>query len=165
MTKRVKTILAISAATLILEGCARNPNPVAAGQTQKVHLVWHKTGQYWKVKLNDGGEEDPKTATTKLDKGVGATMFEVDIQGADSNSISFKSDGGLSVWEGDKSAPKSGINSTQILGPVIDKHGNLIFWDLNLGNPVILSYSIAFDNGVPTVDPIVDNGGGGTNRQ
>jgi hypothetical protein len=167
----LKTIVAIFGATLILAGCSPkatsgggttnpNPNPVPPGQAQKIHLVWHKAGEYWKVKLNDGGEEDPQTAETKIDKGVGPTMFEVDIQGAGSNNINFESDGGLSVWEGDKSAPKSGINSTQILGPIIDKHGNLIFWDLNQGAPVKLSYSIQFENGVPSVDPIIDNGGG-----
>jgi hypothetical protein len=169
----MKTIAAIFGATLILAGCGGgtgqtggggggggNPNPVQPGADQKIHLVWKQADNAWKVKLNGGPEEDPKTATTKLDPGVGPTKFEVDIQGPSSPPISFKDPGGLSVWTGSKSAPQAGINSTQILGPIITKQGNLIFWDLNQGDPVTLYYSLHFNNGVPSVDPIVDNGGG-----
>ena len=35
----------------------------------------------------------------------------------------------------------------------------LIFWDLNEGAAVTLNYRLNFDSG-PSVDPIVDNGGG-----
>jgi hypothetical protein len=86
-------------------------------------------------------------------------MFEVDIQGPGSSTISFDDTNGLSVWTGSKSTPQAGINSTQILGPIITKQGSLIFWDLNQGGPVTLNYSLHFKNGVPPVDPIVDNGG------
>jgi hypothetical protein len=110
------------------------------------------------VKLNGGGEENPDTATTTLTKGTGPTMFEVDIQG--STTVSFKDQDALSVWTGSKSAPQAGINSTQILGPIITKQGKLVFWDLNQGDRVILNYSLHFNNGVPSVDPIIDNGGG-----
>lgn len=158
---RMKAIVVIFAATLTLAGCGQkmrgNGNPAQPGPTQKIHLVWK--GSEWKVKLNGGNEQNPKTATTKLNEGVGPTMFEVDIQG--STSASFKDPGGLSVWTGDKSVPQSGISSTQILGPVVSKNGKqLTFWDLNQGDPVILNYSLYFDSG-PSVDPIIDNGGGG----
>lgn len=84
-------------------------------------------------------------------------MFEVDIQG--NPSVSFKDPDGLSVWTGSKSSPQSGINSTQILGPVVTKNGKqLIFWDLNQGDAVTLNYSLQFDSG-PPVDPIIENGG------
>ena len=84
-------------------------------------------------------------------------MFDVDIQGKP--SVSFKDPDGLSVWTGSKSAPQSGINSTQILGPIVTKGGKqMIFWDLNQGDPVTLNYSLQFDSG-PPVDPIIDNGG------
>jgi hypothetical protein len=173
-TGRMKTIAAIFGATLILAGCGGgtgqtggggggggNPNPVQPGTDQKIHLVWKKADNAWKVKLNGGPEEDPRTAKTELAKGVGPTKFEVDIQADGPSTISFKNPGGLSVWTGSKSTPQAGINSTQILGPTIDEHGHLIFWDLNQGDPVTLYYSLHFNEaGVPSVDPIVDNGGG-----
>ena len=86
-----------------------------------------------------------------------ADMFVVDIAGHP--TASFKDPGGLTVWTGSKSAPQQGINSTQILGPVITKDGKLVFFDLNQGNPVTLNYALHFNNGVPSVDPIIDNGG------
>jgi hypothetical protein len=111
------------------------------------------------VKLNGGGEENPNAATTHLGTGTGPTMFVVDIQG--SSTATFKDPGGLSVWTGSKSTPQAGINSTQILGPIITKQGKLVFWDLNQGSSVTLNYSLHFnENGVPSVDPIIDNGGG-----
>ena len=166
-TGRMKTIAPIFAATLALAACGGqkvqgggNPNPVQPGTSQKVHLVWKKATNEWKVKLNGGNEVNPAAAKTELPTGTGPTMFEVDIQGPGSSTISFLDPGGLSVWTGSKSTPQAGINSTQILGPVITKQGTLIFWDLNQGDPVTLNYSLQFNNGVPSVDPIVDNGGG-----
>jgi hypothetical protein len=87
-------------------------------------------------------------------------MFVVDIQG--SSPPTFKDPGALSVWTGSKSAPQQGVNSTQILGPVIEKDGkSLVFYDLNYGDPVILYYGFSFkEPGIPPVDPIVNNGGG-----
>ena len=171
-TGRVKTIAAVFAATLVVAGCGGGkapggggggggkPNPVQAGPSQKVHLKWKQATNSWKVTFNGNtNEEDPKTAKTDLGQGVGPTMFEVDIQGPGSSTISFDDTNGLSVWTGSKSTPQAGINSTQILGPIITKQGNLIFWDLNQGGPVTLNYSLHFKNGVPPVDPIVDNGG------
>ena len=159
-TRRAKKIAVIVGATLLLAGCS-NPRvqggrkPPKQGPAQNVHLVWK--GSYWKVKLNGGGEEDPKTATIKLPYGTGPTMFVVDIQG--SSTATFKDSGALQVWENSKSNPQAG--STQILGPTVDKEGKqLIFYDLNVGSPVKLYYSIQLNNSFPTVDPIVDNGGG-----
>lgn len=162
--RRVNKIAVIFGASLLLAGCGGskvqgggNPNPVKPGPDQKVHLVWKQATSEWKVMLNGGGEENPSTAKIALAKGIGPTMFLVDIQGS---PVSFKDPGGLSVWTGDKSAPRSGINSTQILGPVVTKNGKqLIFWDLNQGDPVVLNYSLYLDSG-PPVDPIIDNGGG-----
>jgi hypothetical protein len=158
-------IAAIAAGALIVVSCGgpkvqNNGNPNQAGPSQKIHLIWK--GTEWKVKLNGGPEENPKTATTKLDSGVGPTMFEVNIEGGGPNPPTFKESGGLSVWAGDKSSPQSGVDSTQILGPVVTKQGKLVFWDLNQGDAVTLSYSLHFNEaGVPSVDPIIKNGGGG----
>jgi hypothetical protein len=166
--RNVKTMTAVLAAALILTGCGvpkgqGSGNPGQPGPAQKIHLVWKQATNDWKVKLNGGGEENPKSAKTMLAQYTGPTMFEVDIQG--STTVSFKDPGGLDVWEGDgkKSQPQSGINSTQILGPIINKQGNLIFWDLNQGDPVTLNYRLNFNSG-PSVDPIIDNGGGGRAR-
>jgi hypothetical protein len=155
-------IAVLCAATTLFANCGGpkiqvNGNPAKPGPTQKIHLVWKGTN--WKVKLNNGGEEDPKAAKTALTYDTGPTMFEVDIQGP--TTVSFKDSGALDVWEGDgkKSQPQSGVNSTQILGPIITKQGKLVFWDLNQGDPVTLNYQLNFDNG-PSVDPIIDNGGG-----
>lgn len=173
MTGRVTIILAISAATLIFAGCTQKTpgsggggtgKPPTAGTTQKIHLVWKNSTNEWKVQLRDGGpEEDPKTATTHIGRDVGPTQFEIDIQGP--TSATFKDSGALDVWEGvgKKSQPQSGLNSPQILGPSFSKDGKkLIFWNLNEGNPVTLNYRINFDTG-PSVDPIIDNGGGNWN--
>ena len=86
-------------------------------------------------------------------------MFVVDIQGPP--TVSFKDPGGLDVWEGEgkKMQPQPGINSTQILGPIVTKKGKqLIFFDLNQGGSVTPNYRLNFDSG-PSADPIVDNGG------
>jgi hypothetical protein len=178
-TGRMKTIAVIAAATLLLAGCnapkggggssggggggggGSSGKAPKQGQGQQVDLVWHPAPApgYWKVKLNHGQEEDPATATTKLDPDVGPTMFTVDISGA----ATFKDPGGLDVWEGAnaKSQPQSGINSTQVLEPIVTKNGKrLIFFDLNYGSRAMLNYRLNFNNGVPSVDPIIDNGGG-----
>jgi hypothetical protein len=162
--RRLRTIAALVAATTLLAGCghkdvrAGNGNPVKPGPPQKIHLLW-KSGT-WKVKLNgDPNEQDPKTALTTLVKGVGPTEFDVDIQ--TSAPATFKDDG-LAIWEGNKSNPQTGINSTQILGPIVSAdRKTLIFYDLNQGDPVQLSYSLSFkESGIPSVDPIINNGGG-----
>ena len=170
MTRRMKTIVAISAATLILAGCnQRSPGsggagtgkPPKGGTDQKIHLIWK--GTYWKVKLNNGGELDPDKAHTPLNQGEGPTMFVVDIQGP--TTATFKASGSLDAWEGPnaKSSPQAGVNSTQILGPAFTKDGKqMIFWDLNEGAGVTVNYRINFDTG-PSVDPIIDNGGGNWN--
>lgn len=167
-TTRMTTVVAIFAGTLILAGCGAPKGPgsgggtggakqVYPGTTQKIHLIWK--GSTWKVKLNGGPEEDPKTATISLGKGVGPTMFVVDIQGP--TSATFKDPGGLAVWTGSKSQPQSGINSTQILDPIVtDKKKQIVFGDLNQGNAVTLYYGLYFnESGVPSVDPIITNGG------
>ena len=111
------------------------------------------------VKLNNGPEVKPALAKTTLAKGTGPTKFIVDI--TNYPTATFKDPGGLSVWTGSKSAPQSGINSTQILGPVVTDNGRkLIFYDLNQGPPVVLNYELHFNSGIKSVDPIVDNGGG-----
>ena len=163
-TRRLTTIATIATAALLVAGCGApkvqgGGNPKQQGPVQKVHLIWK--GTEWKVKLNnDPQEKDPKTAKTTLSQGTGPTMFVVDIQ--NSAPATFKDPGGLAVWTGSKSAPQSGINSTEILGPVVTKQGKeLVFWDLNQGGPVTLNYGLYFnENGVPPVDPIIDNGGG-----
>ena len=169
MTGRMKAILAVSAATLILAGCngskgggggggAGTGKPPAAGATQKVHVVWQAGA--WKVSFNGGNPQNPSTAKTTLAQNAGPTMFVVDIQGP--TTASFKDPGGLDVREGvnAKSQPQTGIKSTQILGPTVSNGGKqLIFWDLNYGAPVTVNYRLNFDSG-PSVDPIVDNGGG-----
>lgn len=112
------------------------------------------------VQLGSDPAKKPADAHTKLGYGVGPTTFIVDIVG--NATATFKDPGALSVWEGAtaKSQPQSGINSTQILGPIVCKGGKqLIFYDLNQGDPVTLNYQIEFNNGVKPVDPIIDNGG------
>ena len=171
-------IALISAAALLVVGCDGKKEPGnAAGNTvgntvapgsgkphgpgtgQQVDLIWKQGTNSWKVKLNNGPEQDPATATTSLALNVGPTMFTVNIGG----SATFKDPGALDVWEGPgaKSSPQSGINSTQILGPIITKNGKtLIFYDMNYGSGVTINYRLNFNNGVPSVDPIIDNGGG-----
>jgi hypothetical protein len=162
--RRLKRIALLGAAAMLVAGCGHkevrggNGNPPKPGPPQKIHLIW-KTGA-WKVKIDgDPNEQDPKTALTTLSKGVGPTEFDVDIQ--KSAPATFKDDG-LAVWEGDKSKPQAGINSTQILGPIVSAdRKTLIFYDLNAGIPVKLSYSLSFnENGIPSADPIINNGGG-----
>jgi hypothetical protein len=69
----------------------------------------------------------------------------------------LKETDGLTVWEKSKSGT---AGSKQILGPVMDKDRQLIFYDLNKGKAVTLYYSLNLDNG-NSVDPIIDNRGGG----
>ena len=167
---RTQTIVAISVAALLVAGCGdrKAPNnmaasgpvkPVKQGNGQQVDLVWNNGSQTWKVKLNGGNEKEPDEAITTLDPQVGPTMFTVNIGGA----ATFADEGALDVWEGknEKANPKPGINSTQILEPIITKNGKtLIFYDLNYGDAVRLNYQLNFKGTVPPVDPIIDNGGG-----
>jgi hypothetical protein len=158
----MKTITAISAATLLLASCgspkgqAPARKPPEKGAEEKVHLIWKQATNEWKVKLGNGPEQDPKTATTTLDPGRGPTKFIVDISG---NAVGFKDPGSLTVWE---NAKTSSPGSTQILGPEIDKNGKMVFYDMNYGDKVKIYYSINLDNGT-SVDPIIENGGGNWN--
>lgn len=152
-------LAALCAAGLLLTSCGGrhaqgNGNPVKQGQAQDVHLIWNPGQNKWKVKLNNGQEQDPSAATTFLAQGTGPTMFVVDIAG---KPAGFKDPGGLTVWEGSKTQPGG---STQILGPIITKQGKMVFYDLNQGGPVKIYYSINLDNG-ESIDPIIDNRGGG----
>jgi hypothetical protein len=159
----VKKIVVVCAATMILAGCGhggvRGNNPPPAGPDQQVHLIWKQATNEWMVKINNGPEVKPSDAHTPLPKGTGPTKVTVDIAG--NTLASFKNSGGLSAWTtGSKLQPQNGINSTQILGPVVTKDGKLVFYDLNQGDAVTIYYSIHLDNSPkPDVDPIMDNGG------
>ena len=143
----MKKFAVVSVVALMLAGCG---GPKVQGNPSQ-------QGQAPQVKLNSGPEVNPAAAKSTLALNTGPTMFVVDIAGHP--TASFKDSGGLTVWTGSKSAPQQGINSTQILGPVITRDGKLVFFDLNQGNPVTLNYALHFNNGVPSVDPIIDNGG------
>ena len=137
------------------------PNkPMQPGPPQKVVLIPQQNqGQFvWKVSQNGGPPIDPGNASITIPKGTGPTQFTVSIAGNPAN-IKFKANNALTVWTGSKSAPQSGID-TQILGPVQTKDGDLVFYDLNQGDPVTLYYALHFEGTTPSVDPIVDNGGG-----
>lgn len=173
MNKRMKTVLAVSAATLILTGCGGgggqttpggggggNPGtttpkkPLNKGKDQTVRLHWTQ-GKWW-VNINGGKDENPSTATSEVGKDVGPSMFEVTILG---KSTTFANSGALQVWEGSKTSNPAG--STQILGPLISPDGKkLTFFDLNQGPAMKIYYTITLANG-DKIDPIVDNGGGG----
>ena len=177
----LKKIAVICAATVVLAGCdrgavngggggpqpAQNKKPPAPGPVQTVELEF-KADKTWKVKLKgDPNEQDPRTAKTKLDPGVGPTMFEVTIK--EGTPATFTAADPLSVWEGTgpggTKAPQPsqwGINSTQIIGPFPKNGGKtLVFYDLNYGSALTLNYALRFkENGVPPVDPIIENGGG-----
>lgn len=157
-----RKIVLLVATTLALAGCAsqstmqRSGKPPKHGTAQQIHLVWN--GKDWSIK---GATVPPGKFHTSIPKGDGPTEFVVDISG---NGATFNASAPLSVWVGDKSQPPQTpgtIDSTQILGPIVDKNGKeLIFYDLNYGDEVTLNYSLYFNEpGVPAVDPIIDNGG------
>jgi hypothetical protein len=173
-----KRIAFICATTLILAGCgkggggggpqpAQKKEPPSQGAVQTVELDL-KEDNTWKVKLKgDPNEQDPKTAKTKLEPEVGPTMFEVTIKPG--TAATFTATDPLSVWEGTgaggakAAAPAQwGVNSTQIIGPFLKNGGKtLVFYDLNYGSAVTLNYAVRFkENGIPPVDPIIENGGG-----
>lgn len=136
--------------------------PPAKGTDVKVHLIWKSDVSKWKVKFDNKQDEyDPDKAVTTLAMDQGPTKFIVDVSG---KNVNFQDPGGMTVWEGKPSDPKSSTppsnpSSTQILGPEIDKNGKMVFYDLNYGDKVRIFYSIHLDNG-ETLDPIIDNGGG-----
>lgn len=180
--KKIATILA---ATLLLAGCeaqqAQNnaaeqvqsnaAEQAEAGQpyqlpTHRVQLIWIAGQNKWMVKLDNGSEQAPDQAKTPLDPNSGPAMFVVDIAGNPPGNPTFKDPGGLTVWEGSmtdpKSPPPSNPTSNQILGPVIagpDNNKKLVFWDLNQGSARRVFYSINLSDGT-SIDPIIDNGGG-----
>ena len=153
-------IFAVAAAALLLTGCEKATMQGSSHYkvpTEEVQLKWNGApDNNWKVRLNGGGEQNPKDAKTTLPQGADPTMFVVNISGHP--NATFKNPGGLSVWEGQKSLPQQGINSTQIIGPNVTENGKkLVFFDLNQGNKVTLNYELHFNNGIPTVDPIIEN--------
>lgn len=166
-------VVVLCAATLLLAACGKhdtpgtggngsgngsgsgNGNPLKSGPGQDVHVKW-KT-DHWEISLNGKNDVLPKDALTEL-KDVGPTMFTVRVTG---RNVTF-ADNPLTVWTGQKSDNKPGIEGTQILGPIVDKNNKLVFFDLNQGDAVKLNYAIHFKNGVPDVDPIIDNGGTNT---
>ena len=156
--RNLKTIAALCAGAMILASCggrkATAPkDPFDPGPTQRIHLIWNVPENKWKVKLNNGPEQDPSTAKTTLGKDVGPTTFVVDIAG---KTAAFKSPGGLTVWETSKSQPPG---SAQISGPVLTKSGKLVFSDVNKGDPVTIYYGLNLTDGT-VIDPIIENGGG-----
>lgn len=165
-------IAVVAAASLLLAGCGAPrsgnaggtgscpPPPAAGGPEQQVHLLWQKTTNDWMVQLGGATPVKPAAAHTPLPRCTGPTKFVVDVIGNSSATFVTKG-GGLDVWEGNnaKSQWKKGVNTVQILGPDITDDGKLVFYDLNQGNPVTLNYQLNFNNGVKSVDPIMDNGG------
>ena len=156
--RNLKMIVALGAGAVLLASCQSRQSPPPKdpfdpGPTQRVHLIWKQAENKWKVKLNNGPEQDPSSAKTILAKDIGPTIFVVDIAG---KSVSFKNPGGLTVWENSKSGP---AGSAQISGAVITKSGKLIFSDVNKGDPVEIYYGLNLDDGT-SIDPIIDNGGG-----
>lgn len=168
-------MIVVAAATLIVAGCGAPrsgggngtgggggtgtpcpPPPAAPGQDQQIHLVWQSGA--WKVQLSGGQYQNAANYHSAIARCDGPTKFIIDVVGP--NPPTFKDKGALDVWEGQnaKSTPQSGIHSTQILGPVIEKDGKLVFYDLNQGGAVTLNYQLNFNSG-PSVDPIMDNGG------
>ena len=174
----LKKIAFICAAAILTASCggggggggggqppAQRKKPPQAGGPQTVDLFWKQSQNKWKVKLSGNpNEQDPKTAKTDLAPGTGPTMFQVNIH--DHPTATFKASGGLTVWEGAgtggaKAPPPATLGSTQIIGPIVTNNGKtLIFFDLNYGGPVTVNYALHFDGTVPSVDPIVENGGG-----
>ena len=155
----MRKITAIAAAALLLAGCEKakvQGGPAYPGPSEEVRLNWNAgPSNNWKVQLNGGAEKNPKDAKTIIPQGAEPTMFVVEIAGP----ATFKNPGGLSVWEGQnaKASPQPGINSTQIIGPIVTEKGKkLVFFDLNT-TKVTLNYELHFNNGVPTVDPIIEN--------
>jgi hypothetical protein len=166
---RMKTIAGISVAALLLAGCearkaqtpGKPPNP---GSPQTITLVPSGSGANttWKVLLAGNPQpQDPDKATTVIPEGDGPTKFTVNIAGNPAG-IKFRAQNPLSVWAGPKLPAQSGID-TQIVGPIFEQ-GKLVFWDLNYGPQVKLSYAIHFEGNVPSVDPIIENGGGNWSR-
>lgn len=163
-TGRATKFAAILAASLLLASCADRKaqapgKPPKQGPPRTVTLVPSGSGSNttWMVRLDGGAPQNPETATTKIGHKVGPTKFTVNIAGNPAD-IQFKAQDPLTVWAGAKSAPQPGID-TQILGPILTDQGQLVFWDLNMGAAVKLSYSIHFEGDIPSVDPIIDNGG------
>ena len=163
--KRIMGLAAILGGSLLLAGCearkaqapGKPPNP---GPPQIVTLVPTGSGAAttWKVLLPGNPQpQDPDKAETVLGVGVGPTKFIVNVAG-NPNDFKFRAQDPLSVWAGPKFPAKSGVD-TQIVGVGLEQ-GKLVFWDLNYGPKQKLSYSIHFDGNVPSVDPIIDNGGG-----
>lgn len=153
-------ITAIAAAALLLTGCQEakmQGDPGYPGPTEEVRLNWIQGQNSWMVHLNGGAAQNPKNAKTVIPQGADPTMFVVNISGHP--NATFKNPGGLSVWEGAnaKSLPQQGINSDQIIGPIVDKNGKtLVFFDLNTSQ-VTLNYALHFNNSIPSVDPIIEN--------
>lgn len=171
-------IAVVCAVTMLAAGCnaksdLRGKKPPEQGPSEKVHLIWKQADNKWKVKLNGGPELDPDKARSEIKKDKGPRVFEVDIQGP--SNMTFLTSGALTVWEGAgpggaKAPPPSapGTNPTQIVGPSVATDGRtLVFVDLNYGDPVTLNYALHFKQPtdpsapkIPSVDPIIDNGGG-----
>jgi hypothetical protein len=153
-------IIAVAAAALLLTGCEKamtQGGPPYPGPTEDVRLSWIQGQNEWMVHLNNGAAQHPKNAKTIIPQGADPTMFVVEISGHP--NATFKNPGGLTVWEGvgAKSLPQPGINSDQIIGPIVTEKGRkLVFFDLNT-TQVTLNYALHFNNGIPTVDPIIEN--------
>lgn len=162
-TESAPVALALVAGALAatVSGCDKDQQMQQRTQTkvdtQRVTLVWKGGAQPWKVKLNGGGEVDPATAEIKIPAKGGPVMFIVNIAGS---GRTFRTTEPLSVWTGPKMPTQTGISSPDIVGPILTNNGKLVFIDLNQGPPVKLNYALHFNNGVPSVDPIIDNGGG-----
>ena len=175
--RSLKRIAVICGSALLVASCGggeKNVQPPAAqkkkppeqGEVQTVELEL-KNDNTWKVKVKNTNEQDPKKAKTILAENVGPTMFEVTIK--EGTPATFTATDPLAVWEGagpngQKAAQPAqwGISSTQIIGPYLKDGGKkLVFYDLNYGSKVTLNYALRFkENGVPPVDPIIENGGG-----
>ena len=159
--RSLKKIAVICAATVLVSSCGgggrkmTGGKPPAPGQAQQVLINW--TGTEWLVQLN--GNPPVKPAQAKSNLGAnGPTMFVVNIVGHP--TATFKNSGALTVWQGNKSQPQPGIDS-EVLGPIVTNNGKqLIFFDLNYSK-VTLNYALHFNQPtVPSVDPIIENGGG-----
>ena len=131
------------------------------GNTQKVKMevrpIVHNGQPNWELEVVNGNKGGPGNYPAVNVQEKKSAEFEIKI--VDGNGITFSGD---PIWiQAGTAKPTQHVVDPQITDISGQNSTKLKFEDANSGDAMTLTYRLNFSDGAPSLDPIIQNGGGG----